>query len=77
LLEQVLDGNQVVATEPVHIMEDITKPRRDSTVTAWVNVIYGCNERCTYCVVPGVRGCEQSRTPEAIRAEMEELGPGV
>lgn len=74
LLEQVFAGNQVVATEPVHIFEDITKPRRDSTVTAWVNVIYGCNERCTYCVVPNVRGVEQSRTPEAIRADMEELG---
>lgn len=74
LLEQVFDGNQVVATDPIHIIEDITKPRRDSTVTAWVNVIYGCNERCTYCVVPNVRGIEQSRTPEAIRAEMEELG---
>jgi len=74
LLAQVLDGNQVVATEPIHIMEDITKPRRDSQVSAWVNVIYGCNERCTYCVVPGVRGTEQSRTPEAIRAELEELG---
>lgn len=74
LLEQVFDGNQVVATELIHIVEDITKPRRDSTVTAWVNVIYGCNERCTYCVVPSVRGVEQSRTGEAIRAEMEELG---
>ncbi|MDX2099587.1 MAG: tRNA (N6-isopentenyl adenosine(37)-C2)-methylthiotransferase MiaB [Leptolyngbyaceae cyanobacterium bins.59] len=74
LLEQVTAGNQVVATEPVHIFEDITKPRRDSTVTAWVNVIYGCNERCTYCVVPNVRGVEQSRTPEAIRTEMEGLG---
>lgn len=74
LLEQVSDGNQIVATEPIHIVEDITKPRRDSTVTAWVNVIYGCNERCTYCVVPNVRGVEQSRTPEAIRAEMAELG---
>ncbi len=74
LLEQVFSGNQIVATEPVHIFEDITKPRRDSQVTAWVNVIYGCNERCTYCVVPGVRGVEQSRTPEAIRAEIEELG---
>jgi tRNA-2-methylthio-N6-dimethylallyladenosine synthase len=73
LLAQVAQGNQVVATEPVHIMEDITKPRRDSDVTAWVNVIYGCNERCTYCVVPGVRGVEQSRTPEAIRAEIETL----
>jgi tRNA-2-methylthio-N6-dimethylallyladenosine synthase len=74
LLGQVFDGNQVCAIEPVHIMEDITKPRRDSTVTAWVNVIYGCNERCTYCVVPGVRGVEQSRTPEAIKVDMEELG---
>jgi tRNA-2-methylthio-N6-dimethylallyladenosine synthase len=74
LLESVFDGNQVVATEAVHIIEDITKPRRDSEVTAWVNVIYGCNERCTYCVVPNVRGVEQSRTPEAIRAEMSELG---
>jgi len=74
LLEQVFDGNQLVATEPIHIVEDITKPRRDSSVSAWVNVIYGCNERCTYCVVPNVRGVEQSRTPEAIRSEMEELG---
>ncbi len=73
LLEQVFNGNQVVATDPIHIVEDITKPRRDSQVTAWVNVIYGCNERCTYCVVPSVRGVEQSRTPEAIRAEIEAL----
>jgi len=74
LLQSVFAGNQVVATEAVHIMEDITKPRRDSQVSAWVNVIYGCNERCTYCVVPNVRGVEQSRTPEAIREEIEELG---
>jgi tRNA-2-methylthio-N6-dimethylallyladenosine synthase len=73
LLEQVFSGQQVVATDPIHIVEDITKPRRNSDVTAWVNVIYGCNERCTYCVVPGVRGVEQSRTPEAIRAEIEQL----
>ncbi|CEJ43043.1 tRNA (N6-isopentenyl adenosine(37)-C2)-methylthiotransferase MiaB [Umezakia ovalisporum] len=74
LLASVFDGNQVVATESVHIMEDITQPRRDSNVNAWVNVIYGCNERCTYCVVPNVRGVEQSRTPEAILAEMKTLG---
>ncbi len=74
LLEQVFSGSQVVATEEIYISEDIAKPRRDSKVNAWVNVIYGCNERCTYCVVPNVRGVEQSRTPEAIRAEMEELG---
>ncbi|MBD2139101.1 tRNA (N6-isopentenyl adenosine(37)-C2)-methylthiotransferase MiaB [Anabaena sp. FACHB-1237] len=74
LLESVFAGNQIVATEEVHIFEDITQPRRDSKITAWVNVIYGCNERCTYCVVPNVRGVEQSRTPEAIRAEIESLG---
>jgi tRNA-2-methylthio-N6-dimethylallyladenosine synthase len=73
LLEEVFAGNQVVATEAIHIVEDITKPRRDSQISAWVNVIYGCNERCTYCVVPNVRGTEQSRTPEAIKAEIEAL----
>lgn len=73
LLEQVFDGNQVVATDPIEILEDVTKPRRDSDVSAWVNIIYGCNERCSYCVVPNVRGLEQSRTPEAIKAEMMEL----
>lgn len=73
LLEQVESGQQVVATGEHHILEDLTTARRDSSVCAWVNVIYGCNERCTYCVVPSVRGQEQSRTPEAIRLEMEGL----
>lgn len=73
LLERVEQGQQVVATEAHHILEDITTARRESTVCAWVNVIYGCNERCTYCVVPSVRGREQSRPPEAIRREMEGL----
>jgi len=66
LLEQVDAGSQVVATDPISIVEDVTVPRRDSTITAWVNVIYGCNERCTYCVVPNTRGEEQSREPDAI-----------
>lgn len=73
LLEQVFNGSQVVATEEIDILEDITKPRRDSNITAWVNIIYGCNERCTYCVVPSVRGVEQSRTPEAIYKEIEDI----
>ena len=73
LLAQVEQGQQVVATSEHHILEDITTARRDSAVCAWVNVIYGCNERCTYCVVPSVRGQEQSRLPEAIRLEMEGL----
>lgn len=74
LLDQVFAGNQVVATDPIHIYEDITKPRRESEVSAWVNIIYGCNERCSYCVVPNVRGVEQSRTPESIKAEIEDIG---
>ncbi len=73
LLEDVSNGNQVVATEASHIMEDSTKPRRTSTVCAWVNVIYGCNERCTYCIVPTTRGVEQSRPVETIVKEVTEL----
>ena len=73
LLQQVDSGQQVVATEEHHILEDITTARRDSSICGWVNVIYGCNERCTYCVVPSVRGKEQSRLPDAIRLEMEGL----
>jgi tRNA-2-methylthio-N6-dimethylallyladenosine synthase len=73
LLSQVEQGQQVVATEEHHILEDITTARRDSSICGWVNVIYGCNERCTYCVVPSVRGREQSRLPEAIKLEMEGL----
>ena len=73
LLTQVNSGQQVVATEEHHILEDITTARRDSSICGWVNVIYGCNERCTYCVVPSVRGREQSRHPEAIHLEMEGL----
>lgn len=74
LLERVDAGSQVCATTQIHIEEDITVPRRDSSLTAWVNVIYGCNEKCTYCVVPFTRGVEQSRRPDDIRREMHALG---
>ena len=73
LLEDVGNGNQVVATAPEYIVEDITKPKRDSTTCAWVNIIYGCNERCAFCIVPSTRGIEQSRTAESVIKECEEL----
>ena len=73
LLNQVDNGQQVLATEELHIIEDLTTARRDSKICAWVNVIYGCNERCTYCVVPSVRGKEQSREPDAIKSEINNL----
>jgi len=66
LLEDRSNGNQVVTTEASHITEDSTKPRRGSKTVAWVNIIYGCNERCTYCIVPTTRGVEQGRPPESI-----------
>lgn len=62
-----------ILVDPMHIMEDMTKPKRGSTTTAWVNIIYGCNEHCTYCVVPGTRGVEQSRPKEAVVAEVQAL----
>ena len=73
LLERVDSGNQVVATEEAFITEDITNARRESSICGWVNIIYGCNERCSYCVVPSVRGKEQSRYPSAIKQEIETL----
>eukprot|EP00535_Pseudo-nitzschia_heimii_P002918 CAMPEP_0197186982 /NCGR_PEP_ID=MMETSP1423-20130617/14981_1 /TAXON_ID=476441 /ORGANISM="Pseudo-nitzschia heimii, Strain UNC1101" /LENGTH=681 /DNA_ID=CAMNT_0042638435 /DNA_START=106 /DNA_END=2147 /DNA_ORIENTATION=+ len=71
--EDIANGNQVVATEATHIMEDSSKPRRQSKVCAWVNVIYGCNERCAFCIVPTTRGVEQSRPLESIVQEIETL----
>lgn len=78
-LDELLDdvsrnGCQVAATDPVPIVEDISKPRRHSAVTAWVNVIYGCAENCTYCTVGNVvRTVEQSRSMESIREEVESI----
>ncbi|KAG7348836.1 MiaB family RNA modification protein [Nitzschia inconspicua] len=49
------------------------KPIRGHSVRAWVNAIYGCNEHCSYCVVPATRGMEQSRSMESILQECLDL----
>jgi tRNA-2-methylthio-N6-dimethylallyladenosine synthase len=54
------------------IHEDLPVRREDS-LKAWVTVMYGCNNFCSYCIVPYVRGRERSRKPEDILKEIREL----
>lgn len=54
------------------IAEDIPVLRDDAN-KAWVSIMYGCNNFCTYCIVPYVRGRERSRMPEDIKKEVCEL----
>jgi tRNA-2-methylthio-N6-dimethylallyladenosine synthase len=53
-------------------MEDIPKARKEG-IRAWVNIQYGCNKFCTYCIVPYTRGAERSRLPEDVVAEVTQL----
>jgi len=55
-----------------HIYEDVPV-KRDHPKKALVNIMFGCDEFCTYCIVPYTRGKERSRRPEAIIEEVKEL----
>ena len=61
-----------VAEEAGSISEGIPVVRQDR-VKAWVSIMYGCNNFCSYCIVPYVRGRERSRDPQAVLAEVRQL----
>ena len=63
-LEEPAQRNAVVEDIPI---------RRDSGFRAWLPIMYGCDNFCTYCIVPYVRGRERSREPAAVLAEFRQL----
>ncbi|MBP3581333.1 MAG: tRNA (N6-isopentenyl adenosine(37)-C2)-methylthiotransferase MiaB, partial [Clostridia bacterium] len=62
----------IVETEEIKV-RDSMKLARTSGVNAWVNIMYGCNNFCTYCIVPYVRGREVSRPEVDILSEVKSL----
>ena len=75
LLEKALKDNQrviKVLSEEGSIVE-MMPTIRTSQSKAWIDIIYGCDEFCTYCIVPYTRGKERSRKPEFIISEVNKL----
>ena len=64
VLELALDNEKIVEDVPVS---------RDGKVRAYIPIMYGCNNFCTYCIVPYVRGRERSRQPEEVIKEAKQL----
>ena len=77
-LYQVLTekGRLYVSPDDNHqIAEDLPQDRVEGPA-AWLSIMYGCNNFCSYCIVPHVRGRERSRDPEKILAEVRSLVAG-
>ncbi len=73
-MKLALEGKKVIDVMSYEgdIYENIPK-NRDHPYKAWVDIMYGCDEFCTYCIVPYTRGKERSRKPEDIINEVKEL----
>jgi tRNA-2-methylthio-N6-dimethylallyladenosine synthase len=75
LLERarVEQESQVEILESLEVFPSTLPTRRESPYSAWVSVSVGCNNTCTFCIVPALRGREKDRRPGEILAEVEAL----
>jgi tRNA-2-methylthio-N6-dimethylallyladenosine synthase len=75
LIKQIEEDEKVCAitNTPVICNQNDFKIIRKDSVNAWIPIIEGCNNFCTYCVVPFTRGRERSRMPEEIIKEAENI----
>src|SRR3954462_6802575 len=75
LLERarVQEEAQVEILESLEVFPSTLPTRRESAYAAWVSVSVGCNNTCTFCIVPSLRGKEKDRRPGDILAEIEAL----
>ena len=75
LLERarVAEQAQVEILESLDVFPSTLPTRRDSAYSAWVSISVGCNNTCTFCIVPTLRGTERDRHPGDVLAEVEAL----
>ncbi|MGH3383718.1 MAG: tRNA (N6-isopentenyl adenosine(37)-C2)-methylthiotransferase MiaB [Nocardioidaceae bacterium] len=75
LLERarVAEEAQVEILESLEVFPSTLPTRRESAYAAWVSVSVGCNNTCTFCIVPSLRGTEKDRRPGDVLAEIEAL----